>query len=81
MDFELKTDVSISSRSGSLTRSAHEGARRWKELKVIWFGRTVRLKRLIKALDAGKNWKWFDLGLKVTGELTFGPKPGAADKG
>jgi len=29
----------------------------------------------------GKIGSDFNLGLRVTGELTFGPRPGAIDKG
>ena len=51
---------------------------------VFTLSRTKRLD-LTKVLDAGKNWKCHssdsNLGLRVTGGLTFGPEPGAIDKG
>jgi len=65
------------------------GVKHWDKCKlrtalervVFTSSRTARLE-LTKVLDAGKNWSGdFNLGLRVTGGLTFGPKLGAIDKG
>jgi len=64
------------------------GVKHWDKCKlrtalewvVFTSSRTTRLE-FTKVLDAGKNWKDSNLGLRVTSGLTFGPKPGAIDKG
>jgi len=65
------------------------GVKHWDKCKlrtalewvVFTSSRTPRLELTNKVLDAGKNSSDSYLGLRVTGGLTFGPKPGAIDKG
>jgi len=70
-------------RNGFQQRCKHLDKSKLKtalERVVFILSKTSRLE-LTKALDAGKIESDFNLGLRVIGGLTFGPKLGAVDKG